>query len=92
MEKKITLFNLAIPIFGELVLFVMLGIVDVIMLTKVSDQAAGAVGATNQIISFIGSDIHGGYLMFICFSYIWRADTKIDWYIRRPYELRKDLY
>ncbi|MDA3846519.1 MAG: MATE family efflux transporter [Vallitaleaceae bacterium] len=53
MEKKITLFNLAIPIFGELVLFVMLGIVDVIMLTKVSDQAAGAVGATNQIISLI---------------------------------------
>lgn len=51
-EKKITLVSLALPIFFEAILFIMLGFVDIIILSRISDQAAGAVGATNQIMSF----------------------------------------
>lgn len=52
MHKKVTLLSLAIPIFIEQLLFSLLMIADTIILSRVSDQAAGAVGACNQVISF----------------------------------------
>ncbi|MCX7774232.1 MAG: MATE family efflux transporter [Clostridia bacterium] len=52
MVKKVTLLSLAIPIFIELVFFSLLGIVDTFILSRVSDQAAGAVSACNQVIGF----------------------------------------
>lgn len=52
MVRKVTLWNLAIPLFIELLLFQLLGMVDTLVLSRVSDEAAGAVGACNQIIGF----------------------------------------
>jgi putative MATE family efflux protein len=52
MVKKVTLMSLAIPIFFEVVLFMTLGVVDTLMLSRISDQAAGAVGIANQLINF----------------------------------------
>ena len=51
MTKKISLISLAIPIFFEITLFVALGFFDIYFLGQVSDSAAGAAGAANQIIS-----------------------------------------
>lgn len=45
------LFRLAWPIFLEVVLFSVIGSVDVMMLAGFSDNAVGAVGVANQIIS-----------------------------------------
>jgi len=47
-----TLFHLAIPIFLETFLRMMLVNVNVLMLSKLSDQIVGAVGVANQIINF----------------------------------------
>jgi Na+-driven multidrug efflux pump len=52
MVKKVTLMSLAIPIFFEVILFMTLGVVDTLMLSRISDQAAGAVGIANQLINF----------------------------------------
>lgn len=52
MVKRVTLMSLAVPLFIELLLFSLLGIVDMYMLSRVSDVAAGGVGACNQIINF----------------------------------------
>lgn len=45
------LFRLAWPIFLEVVLFSVIGSVDVMMLSGYSDNAVGAVGVANQIVS-----------------------------------------
>ena len=52
MVKKVTLLNLALPNFVEMLFFSLLGICDMFILSRVSDEAAGAVGASNQIITF----------------------------------------
>lgn len=52
MVRKVTLLNLAIPLFIEMLLFSLLGIVDTLVLSRVSDTAAGGVSACNQIIGF----------------------------------------
>ncbi len=52
MVRKVTLFSLAVPLFIEMLLFSMLGIVDTFILSRVSDEVAGGVGACNQIINF----------------------------------------
>jgi putative MATE family efflux protein len=52
MVKRVTLLSLAIPLFIEMLFFSMLGMVDLFILSRVSDDAAGGVGACNQIISF----------------------------------------
>ena len=49
--KKLTLFGLAWPIFIETALFMLLGIVDVFVLSQYNDLAAGAVNAANQATS-----------------------------------------
>ena len=50
MEKRKSLFQLAGPLFIEILLFMLLGVADIFMLSQFDDQAAGAVGASNQVI------------------------------------------
>ena len=50
-EKKLTLFGLAWPIFIETALFMLLGIVDVFVLSQYNDLAASAVNTANQATS-----------------------------------------
>ena len=49
--KKLKLFNLAWPIFIEVMLFMLLGSVDVFVLSRFDDLAASAVNTANQAIS-----------------------------------------
>ncbi len=49
--KKLKLFNLAWPIFVETLLFMLLGFVDVFVLSKYNDLAASSVNTANQAIS-----------------------------------------
>lgn len=49
--KKLKLFNLAWPIFVETLLFMLLGFVDVFVLSKFDDLAASSVNTANQAIS-----------------------------------------
>lgn len=51
MERQKRLIKLAGPIFVELLLAMLLGIIDIFMLSQYDDRAAGAVGASNQIIN-----------------------------------------
>ncbi|MFW6386708.1 MAG: MATE family efflux transporter [Bacillota bacterium] len=48
--KDKSLMQLAAPIFVEFLLFMLLGVADIFMLSQFDDRAAGAVGASNQII------------------------------------------
>lgn len=47
------LFKITWPIFVEVLLFMLLGSVDIFMLGKYSDDAVGAVGIVNQIINML---------------------------------------
>ncbi|MBO9597585.1 MAG: MATE family efflux transporter [Cohnella sp.] len=49
---KLSLFAVTWPIFVDSVLRMMLGTVDVFMLSRISDTATGAVGLANEIIFF----------------------------------------
>lgn len=49
--REIRLFRLTWPIFLEMLLFLLMGSVDTLMLSRVSDNAVAAVGAANQIIT-----------------------------------------
>ncbi len=51
--KQLKLFNLAWPIFIETALFMLLGFVDVFVLSRYDDLAASAVGTANQAISIV---------------------------------------
>ncbi|NGZ76735.1 MATE family efflux transporter [Saccharibacillus sp. VR-M41] len=51
LEKEFNLFRLTWPIFLEVFLFMLMGIVDTLVLSAVSDDAVAAVGAANQVIS-----------------------------------------
>ncbi|MGN0536761.1 MAG: MATE family efflux transporter [Acutalibacteraceae bacterium] len=48
-EKKLTLFNLAWPIFVETLLFMLLGFIDVFALSRFDDVASSAVSTANQV-------------------------------------------
>ncbi|MBQ4901405.1 MATE family efflux transporter [Paenibacillus sp. Marseille-P2973] len=50
--KKLSLFAVTWPILVDSVLRMMLGTVDVFMLSRISDKATGAVGLANEIIYF----------------------------------------
>lgn len=54
MQKKATLFSLTWPILIETFLFMLLGTVDIYMLSQYSDSAASAVGIANQVIGTSG--------------------------------------
>lgn len=49
--KKMALFNLSWPIFIETALFMLLGFVDVYVLSRYSDLAASAAQTANQVVS-----------------------------------------
>ena len=51
INKKFSLWILAWPIFVELFLQLMLGAVDTLMVSKISDDAVAVVGFANQIFS-----------------------------------------
>jgi putative MATE family efflux protein len=51
INKQFNLFRLTWPIFLEVFLFMLMGIVDTLMLSDVSDNAVAAVGTSNQVIS-----------------------------------------
>lgn len=50
--RKLSLFALAWPILVDSVLRMMLGTADVFMLSRISDEVAGAVGLANEMIIF----------------------------------------
>ena len=52
-EKRLRLWSLAWPIFVETTLFMLLGFVDVFILSKYDDLAASAVGTANQAVSIV---------------------------------------
>ncbi|MEE0956900.1 MAG: MATE family efflux transporter [Ruminococcus sp.] len=51
--KELKLFHLAWPIFIEVALFMLLGIVDVFVLSRYDDLAAASVNTANQAVSII---------------------------------------
>lgn len=51
MQERKTLTQLFIPIFFEVVFYMLGGMIDTLMLSSVSDQAVGAVGTSNTYIS-----------------------------------------
>ena len=51
--KKMKLFSLAWPIFIETALFMLLGMIDVLILSSYDDLAASAVGTANQTVSIV---------------------------------------
>ncbi|QTL97622.1 MATE family efflux transporter [Iocasia frigidifontis] len=53
MEERKKLHQLAIPIFIETLLFMLLGVADIFMLSQFDDKAAGAIGAANQVINIL---------------------------------------
>ncbi|MEF3307081.1 MATE family efflux transporter [Paenibacillus sp. GYB003] len=50
-SRDMRLFRLTWPIFLEMLLFLLMGSVDLFMLSRVSDNAVSAVGASNHIIT-----------------------------------------
>ena len=70
LEKR--LFKICWPIFIEFALFMFLGSMDTFMLGRYSDNAVGAVGVVNQIISMVELifNIITAGTMIICAQYI----------------------
>jgi Na+-driven multidrug efflux pump len=54
MNKKLSVTGLAWPIFIEIALFMVMGNIDVIMLSRYSQNAVAAVGNANQILALTG--------------------------------------
>lgn len=52
-EKKMNVFDLTWPIFIEILLFMLLGSVDTLMLSRYSDNAVAAVGVSNQLLGMM---------------------------------------
>lgn len=52
-SKQMSVFRLTWPIFIEILMFMLLGNMDTIMLSKYSDGAVASVGVANQIISMV---------------------------------------
>lgn len=50
LTKELHLFYLTWPIFLEIFLFMLMGIVDTLMLSEISDNAVSGVGAANQFL------------------------------------------
>lgn len=74
------LFSITWPIFIECVLFMLIGIVDVAMLSHFHDNASGAVGIVNTIISMFNilfSIITSG-TSIICVQYIGAKKDKLE--------------
>lgn len=77
MDKKTTLFSLTWPILIESFFFMLLGSVDIFMLSQYSDNSVGAVGVVNQVVGMSGlifSIITSGTAI-ICAQYIGAKKT-----------------
>lgn len=77
-ERNKELFQLTWPIFIECVLFMLIGIIDVAMLSHYSNNASGAVGIVNSIINMFNiffSIITSG-TSIICVQYIGAGKSK----------------
>lgn len=74
------LFKITWPIFFELLLFMLLGSVDIFMLGKYSDNAVAAVGMVNQLINML--NLLFGVIttgtMIICSQYIGAGNKEED--------------
>src|SRR5690554_2210572 len=53
-NRKLGVFTLAWPIFIEIVLFMLMGNIDILMLGRFDEFAVGAVGNANQLFQIIG--------------------------------------
>ena len=53
LNKKISLFSITWPIFMQNTLIMLMGNVNVLMLSRYSDDAVGAVGVSNQIMGML---------------------------------------
>lgn len=51
MLPQLSIFKVTWPIFGEMLLMMLLGNVDVLMLSQYSDQAVAAIGVSNQLLA-----------------------------------------
>jgi putative MATE family efflux protein len=52
-EKPLSLLHITWPIFIEILLFMLMGTVDTLMLSKYSDQAVAAVGVATQVMGLV---------------------------------------
>lgn len=77
---KKELFQITWPIFVESVLFMLIGIIDVAMLSHYNNNASGAIGIVNTLISMFNilfSIITAG-TSIICVQYIGAAKNKLE--------------
>ena len=76
-EDKKQLFRLTWPMFFEVVLFSIIGSVDVMMLSGYADNAVGGVGAVNQVLSLFAvvSNIITAGTGILCAQYIGAGKT-----------------
>ncbi len=70
--KELHLFSLTWPIFFEIFLFMLMGIVDTLMLSEISDNAVSGVGAANQFlhISILILEVIGNGASIVVAQYI----------------------
>ena len=71
-EKKLSLFHLTWPIFLELFLFMLMGLVDTFMLSSLSDDAVSGVWAANQYvhIAILVLDVVGNGAAIVVSQYL----------------------
>ena len=55
LDKKYTLWALAWPVFVEVLLQTMLGTVDTVMVSRISDDAVAVVGFANQLFNALNT-------------------------------------
>lgn len=78
LADKKTLFGLTWPIFLEAVLFSIIGSVDTLMVSAYADNAVGALGSVNQVLSLfqVLSNIITTGTGILCAQYIGAGKTK----------------
>lgn len=77
-DLKRQLVSLTVPIFIETLLIMLLGFMDVLMLSRVSDDAVAAVGLANQILMLVNMVFMVGVMgaTVVCSQYIGARDEK----------------
>ena len=78
LADKKTLFGLTWPIFLEAVLFSIIGSIDTLMVSSYADNAVGALGSVNQVLSLfqVLSNIITTGTGILCAQYIGAGKTK----------------
>ena len=77
LDNKKQLFKLTWPMFLEMVLFSVIGSIDIMMLSGFADNAVGGVGAVNQVLSLFSvvSNIITAGTGILCAQYIGAGKT-----------------